>query len=300
MLRTTTKPGRVTSLSRRKARQPNLTALLLVAPFTLIYVLFLVYPSLRVVQLSFTNADLTGVGSYVGLRNYTRLVQDPLFWSSLGHSLYFLALTVVPNTALGLIFALLTLRLHLLRNFVLGAVFLPFVLPVSVVTDTWNWMLDGNFGILNYLLNTSNQWFQDPNLAMPAVAFVTVWWSVGFNMLLFIAGLQAIGRELYEAASLDGAGAWQLFWHITWPSLWPVTSLVLLLQLIAQFKVFDQLYLLTNGGPFDSTIVLLLHAYREGFQQNHGGYAATISLVLLVVILAASALQQRLLRRSGG
>lgn len=297
---TRTAPG-LNAVSRGKqaeVRRRWLTALLMVSPFLLIYLLFLIYPTLRVIQLSFTDADLAGVGKYIGTQNYVRLFQDPAFWTGLRNTFYFILLTVVPNTLVGLGLAMLVMRLNRLRNIVLAAFFLPFVLPVSVVTSIWIWVLDSNFGIFNYFTHSSVAWFQDPVWAMPAVAFVTIWWTVGFNILLFIAGLQNISAEIYEAAALDGAAGVQLFRYITWPNLWPVTSLVLLLQLIAQFKIFDQVYLLTSGGPFDKTLVILLQSYREGFQQQHGGYSSTIGVVLMVVILVFSGIQNKLLGRS--
>ena len=280
-----------------QARQKWRTAGLMVFPFLLIYLLFLIYPTLRVIQLSFTNADLNGSGQFTGLSNYLKLLREPTFWNALLNTLYFILLTVIPNTLVGLGLALLILRLKRLKNVVLAAFFLPYVLPVSVVTSVWGWVLDSNFGLFNFLTGSSVTWFQDPVWAMPAVAFVTIWWTVGFNILLFIAGLQSISPDIYEAAALDGASGARLFWSITWPNLWPVTSLILLLQLIAQFKIFDQIYLLTTGGPFDKTLVLLLYSYREGFQQQHGGYASTIGVVLMLIILLVSALQSRLLNR---
>ncbi|MFC4456538.1 sugar ABC transporter permease [Deinococcus sonorensis] len=280
-----------------QVRKRLMTALLLVAPFTLVYLVFLIYPTLRVIQLSFTNADLLGAGTFTGLQNYIKLFHEPTFWTALLNTVYFILLTAVPNTLLGLGLAMLVLRLRRLRNLVLAAFFMPFVLPVSVVTNVWNWVLDSNFGLVNFVTGSNITWFQDPVWALPSVAFVTIWWTVGFNVLLFIAGLQSISAEIYEAAALDGASGWRLFWSITWPNLWPVTSLILLLQLIAQFKIFDQIYLLTQGGPFDKTLVLLLYSYREGFQQQHGGYASTIGVVLMVVILLVSAIQIRVLNR---
>lgn len=298
MLETVSKRGpAVSQEKRRQRRSRGRTALLMAAPFVLVYLLFLIYPTLRVLQLSFTDADLTGQGQYVGLSNYVRLLKEPTFWTALQNTAYFILLTVVPNTLVSLGLALLVMRLRRLRGLVLACFFLPFVLPVSVVTNVWNWVLDSNFGLVSMLTGNSLAWFQDPVWALPAVAFVTVWWTAGFNILLFLAGLQNIPPEIYEAASLDGASGWRLFRAITWPSLWPVTSLVLLLQLIAQFKIFDQIYLLTQGGPFDKTLVLLLYSYREGFQQQHGGYASAIGVVLMVMILAVSLLQAKLLNR---
>jgi multiple sugar transport system permease protein len=265
-------------------------------PFIFFYGLFLIYPAIQVGILSLTNSDLAGRGQFVGLANYFELAKDQGFWASVWHTLYFILLTVVPNTAVGFFFALLVVRLRRLRLAVLSAFFLPYVLPVSVVTTTALWILDANFGIVNYLFNSQIGWFGDPTFAMPGVALVTIWWTVGFNMLLFIAGLQNIPVELYEASALDGAHGLQRFLFITCPLIWPVTSLVLILQLILQFKIFDQVYLLTRGGPYNSTIVVLFYMYGQAFQLNRGGYGATIAVVLVVIIIIVSAVQFRLLR----
>jgi multiple sugar transport system permease protein len=267
-----------------------------VAPFLFFYLVFLIYPAIQVCYLSLTNSDIAGQGSFVGLRNFVELMHDQDFWAAVWHTLYFIFLTVIPNTAVGFFLALLVVRLKRLRLPVLSAFFLPFVLPVSVVTTASLWILDTNFGIINYLVGNTVAWFQDPTFAMPAVAIVTVWWTVGFNMLLFIAGLQNISSEVYEAASIDGANAFQQFISITCPLIWPVTSLVLVLQLIAQFKIFDQVYLLTQGGPYNSTMVVLLYMYRQAFQLNRGGYASAVAIVLVVIMLLISAIQFRLLR----
>jgi multiple sugar transport system permease protein len=268
----------------------------LVAPFLFFYGVFLIYPAVQVCYLSLTNSDIAGQGAFVGFNNYVELIHDQDFWAAVGQTIYFVLLTVVPNTAMGFFLALLVVRLKRLRLAVLSAFFLPFVLPVSVVTTAALWILDTNFGIINYLFGTSIAWFQDPTWAMPAVGAVTVWWTVGFNMLLFIAGLQNISSDVYEAASIDGANTFQQFIRITCPLIWPVTSLVLVLQLIAQFKIFDQVYLLTQGGPYNSTMVVLLYMYREAFQQNRGGYASAVAIVFVVIMLVISAIQFRLLQ----
>jgi len=287
----------VSPVARKNIRKQWLIAFTLIAPFAVVYLTFLIYPTIRVFMLSFTNADIAGVGKFIGLQNYSRLLQDPNFWSSLWHTIYFMILCVVPNTAVGLLFALMLVRLKKTRGLVQALFFLPYILPVSVVTVIWIWMFDSNYGIINFILNTKFQWFQDEFLAMPAVSFVTIWWTVGFNMLLFLAGLENIPSEYYEAASLDGVkNGFQLFRYITWPLLWPVTSLVLLLQILAQWQIFNQVYLLTNGGPANKTRVVLQYMYVEGFQTGHGGYAATISMALFILILLTSIFQVRFLR----
>ncbi|MEM7737735.1 MAG: sugar ABC transporter permease [Deinococcota bacterium] len=290
------------SVSRRKWRMWR-DALLFVTPFVLLYLLFFIYPTFRVFQLSLTEAPLIGEGRFIGLENYRRLMEDRLFWRSLRNTFYFVLLTVIPNTFVGLLFALMVIRLKRLRSVVLAAFFLPYMLPVSVVTLVWQWLLNPQFGILQPVFQLftgeSIAVFTNRTWAMPSVAFITVWWTVGFNMLLFISGLQGISKEYYEAASLDGANGLQKFGYITWPLLWPITALVLMLQLIAQLKIFDQMYLLTGGGPFNSTMVTLQYMYREAFQRFDGGYSSTIAMALFIIILVASLLQYRFLRAGG-
>ncbi|MEZ4630597.1 MAG: sugar ABC transporter permease [Deinococcales bacterium] len=277
-------------------------AFLLIAPFFLLYFLFFLFPTIRAIQLSFTDAPLVGQGNFIGLENYQKLLNSKDFWRALRNTGYFVLLTVVPNTAVGLIFALMVVRLNRLRSIVLSAFFLPNMLTVSVVTLIWQWILDSRFGIVNEIASMISgqeihySIFRDPNWAMVAIAFITIWWTVGFNMLLFIAGLQGISKEYYEAAQIDGATGSQIFWRITWPLLWPVTSLVLTLQLIAQFKIFDQIWLLTRGGPFKRTMPMLQLVYQEAFQEFKGGYASAIAMVLFLIILIASLVQYRLLR----
>ncbi len=279
-------------------------AFLLIAPFTLLYLLFFIFPTFRVFQLSFMDVPLIGGGGeYIGLENYRELLTDSRFWSSVRHTFYFVALTVIPNTLLGLVFALMVVRLKRLRSIVLAAFFLPNMLTVGVVTLIWQWLLNAQFGILQnvFTLFTAEPVavFRDPNWAMPMVAFVTVWWTVGFSMLLFIAGLQGIGKDYYEAASLDGATGLQIFRFVTWPLLWPITGLVLTLQLIAQLKIFDQVYILTGGGPFNSTIVTLQYMYNEAFQNFNGGYSSTIAVALFIIILIVSLSLVRVLQAGG-
>ncbi len=288
-------------LGRRRRRTPWATVAVMVLPFIVVYGAFLIYPTIRVILLSFTNSDIAGRGHYIGTENYVHLMKDPVFWASLWHTVYFIILTVVPNTAVGMVFALMIVRLRRLRGLVMALMFLPYVLPVSVVTQIWIWVLSTEYGIVNFLFHLKVNWFQDPVWAMPAVAFVTIWWTVGFNILMFIAGLQSIPDEYYEAAALDGADrGFRVFRSITWPLVWPVTSLVLVLQLILQWQIFNQVYLLTNGGPFNSTIVVLQHMYIMAFTRYRGGYAATISMALFVLILVSSILQLRLLRFQRG
>lgn len=276
-------------------------AIALTAPFVAAYLVLFIYPTLKMVALSFTNAPLIGPGRWIGWANYARLLHDHLFQASAVHTGYFVVLTVVPTTLIGLAIAMMVVRLKgWLQSIVLACFFLPYILPVTVVFLIWQWVFDLQFGIgqtiLQFLVGQRVPVFQDAVWAMPAVAFVTIWWTNGFNVLLFIAGLRNISQDCYDAAALDGAGRWQTFRHITWPLIWPVTALVLTIQLILQLKIFDQIYLFTQGGPFNSTYVLVQYIYKEAFQLNKGGYAATVALVLFLIIVAFSVLQYQALR----
>jgi multiple sugar transport system permease protein len=289
----------------RSKRTEILAASLLMAPFVVTYGVLFIYPTIKMAQLSLTNAPLIGPGKWVGLDNYFRLASDRLFSVAIWNTLYFVLLSVIPSTLIGLLVALGVNRLKgWLQSVVLAAFFLPYVLPVSVVFRIWQWMCDKDFGVAQHVVQLFNNGerlsiFRTIPLFMPAVAIVTIWWLIGFNVLLFIAGLRNISSEIYEAAELDGAGRWTQFRRITWPLIWPVTVLVFTIQLILQLKIFDQVYLFAQGGRIDTTIVMVQYILKQAFQMNKGGLAAAASMVLFVLIAALSVLQFQLLRARG-
>jgi multiple sugar transport system permease protein len=274
----------------------GLPALILLAPFMAAFVLFFLVPAIETFWMSLTESSLTRTNAFVGLANYATLVQDPSFWDSLGNTFYFSLLTVIPLTALGLLMALLVNRFTRARGWLQGVFFLPFVLPISVMTLIADWMLQPSAGVVNHILGGNRPWLADPHWALPAVAIGTIWWTVGFNMLLFLAGLRNIPAEQYEAASLDGARGWTLFAHITWPALRPVTTTALILQLISSLKIFGQTYILTGGGPFNTTRVTLQYMYETAFTQSDAGYAAAIAMAFVAVVILLSLLQAWIVR----
>ncbi len=280
------------------------TAVILILPFLIVYAVLFVYPTLQMIWLSFTDAPLIGAGSWVGTKNFTRLFSDRLFSVAFYNTLYFVALSVIPSTLLGLLIALGVNRLKgWTQSIVLAAFFIPYILPVSVVFRIWGWILDLQFGIYQIPIaafaGQNIPIFRTLSLFMPAVAFITIWWLIGFNVLLFIAGLRNISSEIYEASELDGATRWQQFWRITWPLIWPITILVATIQLILQLKIFDQIYLFGNGGRVDSTMGMVQLIYRSAFQKNQGGYGAAVALILFAIIVVVSVLQYQLLRAKG-
>lgn len=288
----------------RNRRSDLVVAYLLTAPFILIYAWLFVWPVVQMVMLTFTDAPLIGDGKPVGFANYERMFKDPIFFKAIWNTSYFVLLTVIPGTAVALGIALMVSRLGgWLQSAVLAAFFLPYILPVTVVYVIWDWLTNVQFGMLQSVLEwvtgrPVNLWRAIPWF-MPSVAVITIWWTNGFSILLFLAGLRNIPKDLYEAAALDGATRWQMFSRITWPLIWPITVLCLTIQLILQLKIFDQVYLFATGGRTQATMVLVQYIYEQAFQKNASGYAATIALALFVIVVVFSVLQFQLLRIRG-
>jgi len=289
----------------RSRRNEIFVAYVLMAPFIVVYAVLFVYPTIRMMQQSFTNAPLIGPGKWVGLDNFWRLYSDRLFSVAIWNTIYFVVLSVIPSTLLALAVALGVNRLKgWSQSTILSAFFLPYILPVSVVFRIWSWILDKDFGVAQYAIAPLNggqnlSIFRTIPLFMPAVAFITMWWLLGFNVLLFIAGLRNISSEIYEAAELDGASRWDQFSRITWPLIWPITVLVFTVQLILQLKIFDQVYLFAQGGRVDATMVMVQYIYKQAFQMNKGGLADAAAVLLFLLIVVLSVLQFQLLRARG-
>lgn len=288
----------------RNRRTETLMAFLLISPFVAIYGLVFIYPTIKMFILSFTDAPLIGAGEWVGVENYERLPRDRRFNTALWNTFYFVALSVIPGTLVAMAIALGVNRLNgRLQSLILALFFLPYILPVSVVYLIWDWTLNFQFGIAMHLFDwlgvarvpvfKSTTWF------MPAVAFVTIWWTAGFSILLFLAGLRAIPIEIYEAASLDNSGRWSTFRRITWPLMWPITALVLTIQLILQLKIFDQVYLFSVGGRPNDNLVLVYYVFQRAFQSNQGGRAAAVAVVLFLIVIIVSVINFQLTRLSG-
>ncbi|WP_413675279.1 carbohydrate ABC transporter permease [Massilia cellulosiltytica] len=287
-------------LTMTTARRDTLPAWLLLAPFLVAFGLFFFLPALQTFWLSLTESSLTRTSAFVGLDNYHTLLNDPSFWDSVGNTFYFSLLTVIPLCAVGLLMAMLVDRFTRVQGWLQGTFFLPFVLPISVMTLIADWMLQPSSGVVNHILGGQRAWLADPTWALPAVAIGTIWWTVGFNMLLFLAGLRNIPAELYEAAALDGARGFTLFRTITWPALRPVATTALILQLIASLKVFGQTYILTSGGPFNTTRVALHYMYETAFTQSDAGYAAAVAMAFVAIVIVLSLLQAWLVKFLAG
>ncbi len=286
-------PRRRGNAARRRRER---AAWLFMAPALAVIAVFMVWPLIQSAYLSFTQYNRIQPARWIGVENYLRLVQDPEVWNALSNTALY-AVVVTPLTVvLALAFALLLNRSMMARGFVRTAIFLPFIVSMAIISFAWSFLLDANIGLITYWLGkigivAEQGWLADPALAMPAVMMVGVWKSMGFYMVMYLAGLQSIPDELYEAARIDGAGAWRRFRHITWPLLANQTMLVTIMAVIATIQVFDQIQVMTHGGPFFTTETLVMLIYRVGFQNLELGYGAAVSWVLMVLVFILSMLQ---------
>jgi multiple sugar transport system permease protein len=273
--------------------------LLFVAPFLAIYAAFLIWPTVLGFRMSLSSVNIAGGNNeFVGFGNYAEAFSDPRMWHSLWNTLVFTVLSTVPLVLLGLGFALLVHNLRFMQWLWRLSFFGPFLLPSAVVSVLFLQMIfPPEYGLLNGTLGTDILWLGDPAVAMWSMVMTTVWWTVGFNFLLYLAALQSIPQHLYDAAAIDGATAWDKLRSITLPMLSRTTVLIVVLQLLASLKVFDQIYLMTQGGPQESTRPIIEYAYEVGFSGYRIGYASAITYILFVLIVIVSLGQLRLLRK---
>jgi multiple sugar transport system permease protein len=281
-------------------------ALIFLAPAGVLIAIFFLIPVLASLLLSLTDFDIYAVASlgnarFVGAANYLRLVHDPVFWKALVNTFYF-ALVGGPLTVAASLGAALLLSSKLVRwqGFFRTVYFAPFVTTLVAVAIVWKYLYHPQYGLLNFALGKVGihriDWLGDPHWAMPAIIVMSVWKNFGYNMLIFVAALQSVPQELYEAAELDGAGPVKRFWHITVPMLGPALAFVGIVTMIGYFQLFSEPYVMTQGGPLRATTSVVLYMYEEGFRWWRMGFAASIAFVLFLIIALATMIQRRFVK----
>jgi multiple sugar transport system permease protein len=268
---------------------------------------FFFFPVAVALGLSLTDFDiyaLTDIGNlrFVGWRNYVELLSTPLFWQALGNTLYFTGAGMPLSIGASLGAALLLHSRHArARGFMRTALFAPVVTTLVAVAIIWRYLLHTRYGLINYGLVRLGlapiDWLGNPRYAMPAIILFTVWKSFGYNMVIFLAALQTIPETLYEAASLDGAGAWDTFRHVTLPMLGPTLLLVSILTMAGFFQLFAEPYVMTQGGPAQSTVSVLYFMYEQGFKWWNLGMASAVAFVLFLMMFAVTLLQMAIARK---
>ena len=280
-----------------------------VAPALLVIAVFFFFPVVAAFLISLTDFDIYALADlgnlrFVGFGNYLKLVQTPLFWQALGNTLYFVVAGVPLSIGASLGAALLLhSRLARFKPFFRTALFAPVVTTLVAVAVIWRYLFNTRYGLLNFALGGIGidpiDWLGDPHWAMPAIILFAIWKNFGYNMIIFLAGLQSIPEELYEAAQIDGASIWRQFRSVTLPMLSPVVLLVSILTIAGYFQLFAEPYVMTQGGPLQSTVSVLYFMYEEGFKWWNLGSASAVAFVLFLLIFAVTALQLRGKRWTG-
>lgn len=278
------------------------------APALTAIVIFFVIPAVASLLLSFTDFDIYALADlsnlrFVGFQNYARLVENPLFWKAMGNTLWFVLLGVPFVVGLSLFAAMLVNSRWLKwRPVWRVALFAPYVTTLVATAVVWRYLLHTRYGLVNYLLSLFGiapvDWLGDPNASLPAILIFVGWKTFGYNMIIFLAALQTVPRELEEAARIDGAGWWTRLRHVTLPAIAPTVLLVSVLTVAAMFQLFAEPYVMTQGGPAQSTVTILYFMYEEGFKWWNLGSGAAVAFLLFLCILAVTLVQLRLARKA--
>jgi len=276
----------------------NRDGYLFALPFLIVFVLFMIYPLIHGFFISFFKWDILSTKVFLGLDNYIKLFSDSKFYISLWHTFKFVLITTPVLLFLGFVMALFVNSKSPFKKAGENIFFLPYIFSMTVVSTLWAWLFQKQYGLFNHLLAIINiepvGWLTDPLWAMWSVSFATFWWTAGFNMILLSAGIKQISREVFESAEIDGASYLQRVKRITIPLLKPTIVLCLILQTIASFNVFGQVYVMTGGGPYGKTRVLIQYIYETGFNYFKMGYSAAMSYILFLIILIFSVLINKL------
>jgi multiple sugar transport system permease protein len=289
--------------STRLLESEGLLGGLLLTPTVLLLGVFIAYPFVMGVWLSLSNTSVGNVGEFVGLRNFVKAWNDSIFQTAFWNTVYYTFFATILKLALGMWLALLLNRHFRGKRLVRASMLLPFIIPTVLSTFAWRWMFDPTFSVLNWLLfrvgliTTKIPFLSDGDYGMWCAIVVNTWRGMPFFAITLLAGLQTISPDLQEAASLDGANGWQRFWRVTWPLLKPVTLVVVVFSIIQTFSDFQLIYVLTGGGPANSTHLLATYAYQVGVATGLLGEGAAISLFMLPVLFVVVWVQLRYLRR---
>lgn len=290
-----------TSLGLSGRRSHPLTPYLFLIPACIVLGTFVIYPALKAIYLSFTNFNMIREAEFVGMANYINLWRDPFFWAALKNTLLYM-IVVVPVLVIAPIFLASLVNKHIPGiAFIRAAIYLPVITSLVVSGLIWKWVYEEQ-GILNYVLLATGvtdnpvAFLTDPANALFSVMAVTIWSGMGYYMVIYLAGLQAIPRHLHEVAEVEGVSAWQQMLYITIPLLRPSIAVVTVMSSIAAMKVFEEVYVMTQGGPMDSTKTLVYYIYESAFTEFEMGYAAAIGVVLFLLTLVFSLINLRFLR----
>ena len=272
-------------------------AWLFILPAVTGIIIFIIIPIFFSFGLSFAKWDLLNPIEFVGFDNYKEILTEPLFGKILLNTVIFALATSIFGVIIPLILASILNRKIRGSEFFKTAYFLPFITPMIVIGIIWQWIFDPNIGLLNKVLHLHINWLYDPHWAMPALIIVSVWKLIGYNMIIFLASLSGISNSMFEAAKIDGANPFETFLYVTIPLLSPTIFFVVIITAVSSFQIFDLIYLMTQGGPLDSTNVLVYAIYKNAFEYFNAGKASAIAYVLFIIILILTLIQWNLRKK---
>lgn len=281
-----------------KKHKVVIASTLFLLPFSILYLVFTIYPMLQGLYMSFYKWSIIRKIDFVGLQNYQKMLGDSDFWGALQNTTFFVVVSTPTMVIIALLLALISNRKSKFMKLFRVTFFIPSVLTVSVISYLAIFVLQPYTGLLNSFLHLCGIkgepfWLANQHLAWVSIILTTIWWTVGFNMILYLSALQDVSEEIYEAASLDGATKSQIFFSITLPLLKPITKIIVMLQILSSFKVFSQILLITNGGPGSATRPIIQYIYETGFTKSSLGYASALSYGLFVILVIVTLIQFR-------
>jgi multiple sugar transport system permease protein len=293
----------MTSLTQQKRPRRRLgdlkIALVFIFPAMIGFAAFFLVPTIRGIYLSFTEYSILGDPTWIGVKNYTAIFKDDLFWNAMKVTVEYVAINITLQTAIALLLALLMHKVAK-STVIRRALLLPYLVANVTVALLWFWMLDYQLGIVNQIISWMGlpriAFFGSEQWAIPTIALVNVWRHMGYTALLIFAGLQSIPKDVYEASELDGAGPFRTFWSITMPLLRPVLVLVLVVSVIGSFQVFDTVAVTTGGGPINASRVIQMYIYQKAFGESDFGYASALSVILFIILAVVAFIQMKFLK----
>lgn len=295
-------PLRKTKLSRKKGLvSKRLLPYLLVSPYLIFVAVFVVFPVLFCLFLTFNKWNIISSMSFIGIDNYSRLFHDRLFWKAIGNTLKFLLLHIPLQLVISLFLAYLLNQQIKAASFFRSAFFMPVIVSGVVVTILWQQLLGYDSGLINRLLGHRGiakiGWLVNPDIAIYSIAVMATWKNLGLYVILFLVGLQTVPTQYYEAAKMEGANRWQQFYHITLPMINPTIFMVVILSTIGGFSLFIEPYIMTGGGPLNTTLSAVLYIYKQAFQYYNMGYSATLGFFYALMIMTVVVLQKKLIEK---
>jgi len=299
-------PAKTVSSATGPSLREDLVGWAFAAPFVILFGLFLAFPIVASLLLSFTSFGLSDLqnpigATFVGLDNYAKLLGDKTFWTALFNTFYFVVVGVPVTLAIGLVIAsALDRGVRRFRTAFRVGYYLPVITSIVAIAVVWRFLLNPDVGLVNLVLGAVGikgpAWLADPVLAMPSIIAMAVWRNLGFAMVVFLAGMQSIPTQLYEAASIDGAGRWQAFRHVTIPMLRPTILFMTVITTIGYLQLFEEPFVMTGGGPLDKTLSVTMYMYQQGFTFFHQGYASALAYVLFLIVAIVAFFQFKFLR----